>query len=382
MSACVAAYGVYLALPLILGTLADIYHFSNRQIGWIGSAENAGLLLGSTLVSVLAGSGRYRRLVITGIAIAVTGNLVTLLLGSFAGFIGVRLVTGIGSGMCYSAAIACLSLTRESSRNFSVFVVILVLANSAELWLVPTLVNAAGVHGLYTALAMLYVVPLLLLRQIPRSVQPSAAAHTPQANVAAVAAPTLPRSNAWLCLAAIVLFGIAASAFWAYSERIGISIGMSETAVSRTLTLCNLFSLTGSLLALYLSRRWGHHRPQLLAIAVMIAVFAAWTSGISVAGYVIGVLLFFEVWSMASVYQLSTLTAIDRTGQYVALVPAAQGIGQSAGPFIAGVLLGWHWTFPQMLLSATLFALACFAAYFTVYIRLRRANPAAPPGQF
>ena len=371
MCGCVAAYGVYLALPLILGALADTYGFSNRQIGWIGSAENAGLLLGSVAVSWLAKAGGYRRLAIAGIAIAMAGNMATLLLNSFAGFASVRLLTGLGSGMCYSAAIACLSLTRRSSRNFSVFVVILVLANSAELWLVPSLVARMGIRGLYVALGLLYVAPLMLLRFVPALVRPPSLASAPGIDAARPTDAVL-TSNAWWCLSAVVLFGVAASAFWAYSERIGISIGMTEAAVSKTLTLCNLFSLTGSVLAYRLSRRWGQHRPQLAAIAVMIAVFAAWSAGISVSGYVVGVLLFFEVWSMASVYQLGTLTTIDHSGRYVALVPAAQGIGQSAGPFLAGLLLGRQFTFPQMLMSVTLFAVACFATYASVYRRLRR----------
>jgi hypothetical protein len=61
-----------------------------------------------------------------------------------------------------------------------------------------------------------------------------------------------------------------------------------------------------------------------------------------VTAYIIGVLIFFEVWSMTQVYQLGTLNTIDRSGRF-ALVPAAQGLGQSVGPFITGLLLGWQW---------------------------------------
>jgi hypothetical protein len=46
---------------------------------------------------------------------------------------------------------------------------------------------------------------------------------------------------------------------------------------------------------------------------------------------------------MTQVYQLGTLNTIDRSGRFVALVPAAQGLGQSVGPFITGLLLGWQW---------------------------------------
>ena len=83
---------------------------------------------------------------------------------------------------------------------------------------------------------------------------------------------------------------------------------------------------------------------------------------------------------MASVYQLSTLSGCDRSGRHVALVPAAQGIGQSAGPFLAGALLGWRFSFPQMLLSVTAFAVVCLFLYSAVYLQLLRIRPAAANG--
>ncbi len=372
--ACVAAYGVYLGLPLILGALADTFHFNNRQIGWIGAVENLGLLLGSLAASRLAPSAQFRQLMLTGMAIAVAADGLTLLIGSFGSFCLVRFVAGLGGGLCYSSAIACLSLTRQAARNFTVFVVILVLANSLELWLIPGIVSRWGVAGLYSALALLYLPPALLMRKLPAIIKRADEAGDTRGvdlNSPAISFKTL----ALLCLVGIVLFNIAASAFYAFSERIGIAVGLAEIAVARVLTFANLLSLTGSLLAYWLSRSWGQHRPQLAAILVMIGVYLMWSGGITTGGYTIGVVVFFEVWSMASVYQLATLTGLDRAGSYVALVPAAQGIGQSAGPFLAGLLLGRQLQFPQMLLCITVFACGCFATYLYVFVSLRETHP-------
>ena len=387
MCACVAAYGVYLALPLILGALSDVYHFSSRDIGWTGAAENAGLLLGSVLVSALAKTGRFRALMLAGILIAMLGNAITSGVHSFAPMAGIRLLTGFGSGICYSAGIACLSLMRQSARHFSVFIVILVIANSLELWLVPSLLAALGLPGLYFGFGLAFIVPLMLLRAVPQVARNlaavpapaeaggAAAADQPGAAEGAREAPPLLLRLAWWCLFAIVMFNVAASAFWAYSERIGASLGMSPQAVANTLTLCNLFSLTGGVFAYWLSRRWGQHRPQLAALSVMMLVFGFWAVSIGTASYIVGVLIFFEIWSMTQVYQLGTLNGIDANGQYVALVPAAQGLGQSAGPFIAGALLGWKFGYSEVMLSMLAFIAACFGAYLLVYLRLKRRQP-------
>ncbi len=374
IGACVAAYGVYLGLPLILGALADTFHFDNRQIGWLGGVENLGLLLGSIVASRRAPAARFRQHILVGMAIAVSADGLTLMLGSFPAFCLVRFTAGLGGGLCYSSAIATLSLTRQASRNFMVFVVVLVLANSLELWLIPGIVRGWGVAGLYISLALLYVPPALLMRKLPATIRRADdLGSTPSVEPASPISQF--RRLALVCLAAVVLFNVAASAFYAFAERIGLSVGLAETAVAKVLTLANLLSLTGSLLAYGLSRRWGQHRPQLAAIGVMIGVYLAWSAGITSTSYTIGVVIFFAVWSMASVYQLSTLTGLDRAGSYVALVPAAQGLGQSFGPFLAGLLLGWQLRFPQMLLCITVFAGGCFAAYLYVYLRLWQTRP-------
>jgi len=374
MCACIAAYGVYLALPLVLGALSDLYGFSSRDIGWVGAAENAGLLLGSVLVSWHSKSGRFRRMMMAGIAVAILGNVMTAFVHTFAPLAGVRLATGFGSGTCYSAGIACLSLSRKASRHFSVFIVVLVVTNSLELWLVPSILSGVGLRGLYLGFGASFLVPLTLMPLIP-GVAVSAAPQAAHADIRSGTGIVTARALAGWCLAGVVLFNVAASAFWAYSERIGVSIGLTPQRVADTLTLCNLFSLTGSILAYWLSLRWGQHRPQLAALAVMLAVFAAWSFHLSVSGYMIGVLIFFEVWSMTQVYQLGTLNGIDRSGQFVALVPAAQGLGQSAGPFIAGLLLGWRWGYSQVLMAMIVFIAGCLGAYLHVYWRLRQVQP-------
>jgi hypothetical protein len=331
------------------------------------------MLLGSVSVSLLGRWTSYRVLTAAGIAIALAGNGITLGSTSFAAFCSVRLFTGIGSGLCYSAAIAALSLTRQSARNFSIFVVVLVIANSLELWLIPDVVAAWHARGIYVVLGLLFILPAVLIAYIPSGIG-AAASST---NDAAPAIVSRDAALAGICLLGVVLFCVAASAFYAYAERIGLSVGMTESAISRTLTLCNLFSLTGSMLAYALGRRWGQHRPQLAAIVVMVSVYGLWSINLSTPGYISGVLIFFEVWSMASVYQLSTLTGIDPSGRYVALIPAAQGIGQSAGPFLAGTFLEQQMTFPQMLGGAASFAVGSLAAYSLVYLRLRRLDPVA-----
>jgi hypothetical protein len=58
------------------------------------------------------------------------------------------------------------------------------------------------------------------------------------------------------------------------------------------------------------------------------------------------------------------------------LVPAAQGVGQSAGPLFAGFLLARQFHFTAMLGVITLFVVGCLLAYAIVYLSLRNVSPA------
>ena len=104
-------------------------------------------------------------------------------------------------------------------------------------------------------------------------------------------------------------------------------------------------------------------------------MFVVWSQHLVTSLYVSGIALFFEAWAVTAVLQMSTLSMFDVTGRFAALVPAAQGIGQSAGPFVAGSVLGWHQDYPQVLALNAAFVVAAVVLYALVYRRLRRDLP-------
>jgi predicted MFS family arabinose efflux permease len=375
LTSAIVSYFVWLGLPVILGSLVSGLGFNDQQIGWVGSAEYLGVLLGSAYVSSQARTGRFRRLALFGIAITVCADVATLGTETIGTFCMVRLIGGAGSGACYSASISCLSLTRQPTRTFTILMVVMTIANSLELWWLPRVVDRWGTTGIYAFLAVSYVAPAAFLWSIPARITPSDGTDEGRKTVQPIGKEWTARL-AWLCLAGIVLFNVAATSFWAYAERIGDFAGMTVRLISDTLTICNLLGLAGSVAAYWMSRLWGQHRPQLVCLALMIAAYGMWGLSLTPHTYVIGVFVFFQVWAIVAVYQLGTLSKIDQSGHYIALVPAAQGVGQSAGPSIAGFLLARQLDFTEMLGAITLFAVGCLLAYAIVYLSLRQMSPA------
>ena len=148
----------------------------------------------------------------------------------------------------------------------------------------------------------------------------------------------------WLCLFAITAFYVCIGGFWAYIERLGVDRGLSTSFIALSLSLTTVFSLAGCFGAYWLSKRAGQSLPLVVAFgAIGVAVFMMGLVTTPVI-YFAGLIVFQFLWNAADIYQLGTLSNIDRIGRYGALVPGAQGLGQD----------DWSQPAPAFCLAATL----------------------------
>ena len=124
-----------------------------------------------------------------------------------------------------------------------------------------------------------------------------------------------------------------------------------------------------------LAKRFGQSKPlvfSLLAISVTMLMLAAQVDS---ATFVISVFSFSFFWIFIDVFQLGTLSNLDPSGRYAALVPAWQGVAQAIAPSIAGTLLAHQMGYGAvMTLCATASAIAA-AIYLHVYRALLNTSP-------
>ena len=82
----------------------------------------------------------------------------------YQSFLMLRVIAGIGSGMCYAIAFANLAGTSESARNYSYMIFALVAVNTVELYYLPRLVDIFGLAGILYSFA---AVNALTLTAVP-----------------------------------------------------------------------------------------------------------------------------------------------------------------------------------------------------------------------
>lgn len=377
LAGCCAGLGAYFGLPMLLDAAGKSLGFNMGQLGWIGSAESLGMLVGSIIASRFVASGRFRAIALIGGALSAAATLAVTLATLFPLFCALRLIAGIGNGLIYSASAACLTRSSNPARNFALVAIITVLANSLELWALPFIRAEWGLPGMYTLLTFVFIVPALMFTAVPKVIplqQPSDGERPIDARLSQNDAPSLSISAA-LCLAGILIFNVATSAFWAYAEGIGTNAGLDTNDIATTLTLSNLTALTGSAIAYFIIRHYGPIRPLILLTAVFTVLFGWWALDMAPKSYVIGAFLLFQVWAAVGVLQFDAMAVLDPIGRGVALVPAAQGIGQSSGPLMAGLLLGSGASFSALHVTNGAVAALSAATFCTAYLMRSRTKP-------
>lgn len=333
---CLAVIGIafFMAMPVIVGALADYSGFSARQAGLLAAAENSGAILASLLTAALVNRVNRQTLAKAMILIAVTTNLLATQATDFYPLAVCRVVAGFGAGGMYALGLASLAASRHSSRNFSILLFVQVAFGMLEINLYAAVAQHYGVQGIYVCMAIFMASCLALIPWLPTQANP--AGTTNHHSGKATPRFALP----WFCLSAIAVFYVACSALWAYIERIGRGGGLSNEWVASSLSYTQLLSLLGCVIASWLSTRFGNLKPLLVSLALVACASASLTGDVTIISYVLALSVFFLFWNAIDIYQLASLSDIDHSGRYVALVPAFQNTASAIGPGIGAGVLG------------------------------------------
>ena len=373
----ISGWMVFMGMPILVGALADLRGYSEEAVGYLASAELGGMFLSSVFVSVMVKRLNLRLTAIIGLLISLSINLLSTQVEAYGPFMLLRFVAGFGSGMCYSIAIANLSGSQFRARNFSYLIFVLVLVNAVELYTFPQLAAAWGVSAIFIAFASLNAVSLLITPVLPRTpADDTIAEEAPQSRSPGevTVPPEQAKRLAWLCLIAITAFYVCIGGFWAYIERLGSDRGLSSEFIGTTLAVTTVFSLIGCFGAYWLSKRAGQSIPLVIAfgaIGLVVFLMGLITTPLI---YVAGLVGFQLLWNAADIYQLGTLSNIDRVGRYGALVPGAQGLGQTIGPAGGGFLLGQGAGYVGVMSFVGVMAILAMTVYFIVHLMTSRAH--------
>ena len=371
-----AGTGVAMGMPLLVGSMADSLGFSEKELGWLASSDMTGLLIGSVLTSLFVVTTNRRVLAAIGLSLVILANYLSTQNTELIPLMMSRLCAGIGAGICYSTCTASLAGSHNAARTFSILLFVLVLMNAFIFYSFPIITERWGVNGLFMFYLFEAVPILLILPLLPRYCAQETDEITAVTEVdISIAKSKIPEILPRLCLVAVFSFYLLVGGYWAFIERAGVAADLSSTFISGTLTWGQIFSLTGTLLALWLARRFGQSKPLLFALAVMIVTMLILAIRVDAITFVFSIFSFSFFWIFIDVFQLGTLSNIDHSGRYAAMVPACQGAAQAIAPTMAGILLSYQLGYSSVMIMCALSTAVALYIYFYVYRQLLQIAP-------
>ena len=198
------------------------------------------------------------------------------------------------------------------------------------LLLFPYIAAPWGYQGVVISLAVMSVLSLLLTRWIPDRGKKVAISSVDSGRGA------IPMKPLILGLIVVLLWFTGLSGVWAFIERAGIASGLDQASVGGVLAAGMGIGMISALMAAWLGDRFGRYWQSVVSLTVhaFLAILIVASGSTSV--YIVSVLLFTFVWNLGLPYLMGLIATADISGRFVVLTIAAQALGNTIGPTIAG----------------------------------------------
>jgi MFS transporter, DHA1 family, inner membrane transport protein len=328
----VLASAVFAVLPLLVGATVELLGFTAKQAGLIGGADMFGGTVSALCVSFIVPRGKWRLLIISGILILTAADAYSGLAQTFPSLLMSRIVAGLGEGLVLTIATVSIAETRNPDRVYAFAAAGLVAFGSPALYLMPSLLAAHGLRGVFWLLAALTAITTPLVRCVPDL------PHLSEPSAAPLAMVRIPRKSI-IGLAGVFMYFIAQGGVWAFLDRIGLAHHIETSSVGIALAVSAIAGFLGALLASWLDVRYGRLKPLLCStVGTVVALLTLNEIG-TLAVFTAMTALFNFSWNVAVPYQFGALAEVDSSRRTVALAGVFVNAGLAAGPVIAAALI-------------------------------------------
>lgn len=369
-------YAVMVGLPVISTSWVRNLGFTESQVGYVASADLFGLATGAVIAFFVVARFDRRWLTMAAAAIAIVANLLCIYYQSYEVTLVLRLAAGIGAGIYTGIAVATIGGHSRPAFAFGMELFAFAFSQAAELKFLPYLT----IEEMYVVFAAAFAAGLLFIRWVPRR-----PADAPLDVAVDVAEPDgehhvehrhVPVWVPWLVLTAVVLTYVDIGAYWTYIELATVDTEAAPDWVADMLVYTSFFSLVGCLAAVLLSNRFGLSRPLLVTLLFQASIVAMLLFGITNTTVAFSMFAFNFCWIFVDIYQSAMISNVDRSGRYVALLPAAQGLGNGIGPYLAASVLAFGFSYNGVFILCAGASIAAMLVYLFMYLNLRRRIPA------
>ena len=321
-------------MPALVAGLIDGLGFSNREAGFVGSANVYGAACGALVAVFLVRRLPWRPMQVVLLVLLLSLDLVSTLVKTAEPLIALRFLHGVVGGTSVGTGLAVMARTAIPDRAFGMLLAVQYGAGGLGIMFLPGLARSHGPEVLFLALASFTAVTLAML--------PFLAEYPPRSAAAASA-----QSAAWLkrlplvrTLVAIFLFQAANMALSAFVIPLGRHYGLDDGFISRTIGVANWIGVIGAVAVIWMAGRFNRTAPVAWVLALSFAGVVAFLLSGMPAVFIAANVVTAIAWSFVIPYLFGMCADFDAAGQSATLAGFFSKMGLATGPAAAALLLG------------------------------------------
>jgi hypothetical protein len=325
-------------MPALVDGLIEGLGFSNREAGFVGSANVYGAALGAFSAVFVVKQINWRVAAVILLFGLMAFDFASMFVTNANVLIGTRFLHGCIGGLLVGIGFAVISRTTHADRTFGYLLTVQFGLGGLGLIYLPGLVPEYGTTALFMSLVTFSIVTLLML--------PFLSDYPLEEKVEAASSRSNHKKLAALALIATFLFQAANMGIYAFAIGIGKDATLEPGFISGALGIAAWIAIAGSVLVILMSTRFGRLIP--VGIAIVLTAFGIWLlhfSDIKPGGWETSVYWWSNVlvgmtWAFVISYLLGMCSEFDSTGQMAALGGFASKMGLASGPAVAAMVVG------------------------------------------
>ena len=326
-------FSMLIFLPLFVGAMITDLGFSERQTGFIASADSAGFVVGGVLAVYWVPKSNVRRVIGAGIAGMIALNIACALAANGDLMMVLRLLTGFAAGTVSAGIVACIAGTSNPDRIYGIWMAGQLAYGTVGFLIAPSLFESWGAAAGFLAVATLCVLAFPLMRWLPA--RPMAEKPTASRTIGAIDHKPL-----WLAILALFIFYVGLNVVWAYLERIGDDAGLAAQTIGNSLAVANAAGLVGALVVSALGTSIGRIAPLSIGLLLTSAAILLLLGGqFEALTYTIASSVYLAGWCFLVPLMFGAVSDADPNGRFIAMGNAAIGIGLASGAALGGQLI-------------------------------------------
>lgn len=346
-------YLVLLFLPVYLEVVGINLSLTDQQIGWLASTDSIGLALATFVFSVFIKKLNFRKVLLVGVIITVAGNLLSALTQDFLVLCFIRSITGLGEGLIVAVGISAIGMTNNPNRWFGFYTAAIVVVQAIGLALVPIIYDQLSLSGVFIAMALFYLVPLIVIKLLPRESDDYKAEKGSKTSQ-----NIQPSKLLNLGLVGLLFYYMSIGGVWTYMSLMGTSADLTLSFVSQALAIAMFAGLLGALFFAFIGEHGKH--TGLLFISLLMMALSLWVlnKGLTDTRYLASLCVFSFFWSISGARLFAVISDVDHSGKYISAAQTVVGVGYILGPILASTLVNTSSYSDVIMMGTVLFSLS------------------------